>query len=666
MASTTSTTSTSLHGPWLLVMRLTWLLLAIFVFGMVIIALPGAYQNYVQASPALNEALRLRGLPAGWQVFYFLGWHLIAMLSFGVVALVIAWRKSTDWMGLFASAVCLAFGVGFSSFIFGPPIDQDILPPGLFLLAIELSRALGFIFSVVLLFVFPDGKFVPRWSRWLVLPWALWMIGGVFFPPLNISTYPIPVFMGIQMILYGVGLGMQVYRYRRVSTPAQRQQTKWVIWGIGATLVGYAIATSVELFHFSSPLQADLAWLLIHNPFYYAPRTIVAITIGLAVLRHRLWDIDFIINRSVVYGAMTVLLAAFFGVSLLVINRLFQSFASGPLVAVAFSAAAFGAVFQPARQYLKRFVDRRFYNIQIDYQKPLNLRASPPPSEGGTQIIKQTHFGEYSNLELIGRGGMAEVYRAEHPTLHRPVAIKLLPSSHATDPEFRQRFLREAQMVSRLEHSNIVRVFDYGEEQGTCYIVMEYLSGHDLRWQIDQSGHLPLAQALPILKDIAAALDYAHGMGLVHRDIKPSNVMLDEKRDADAAPSVRAVLMDFGIARVVGGQTALTSVGGIIGTFDYIAPEQIQASANVDGRADIYALGVMTFQMLTGELPFKQKNPGSLLLAHLFQPPPDARDLLHSLPVTVSVALQKSMAKKPEDRFERASEFAALVRAIDD
>jgi serine/threonine protein kinase len=314
-------------------------------------------------------------------------------------------------------------------------------------------------------------------------------------------------------------------------------------------------------------------------------------------------------------------------------------------------------------------VDRRFYNIQIDYEKPTAPWPALPSSEGATQIIRKTRFGDYSKLELIGGGGMAEVYKAEHPTLHRPVAIKLLSAARAIDPEFRQRFLHEAQVVSKLEHPNIVRVFDYGEEGSIYYIVMEYLNGQDLGRYLDQTGRLPLAQALPILEDVAAALDYAHGMGLVHRDIKPPNVMLDKSGGSIAlvsgtVPSFRAVLMDFGIARVVGEQTALTSAGGIIGTFDYIAPEQIQAAANVDGRADIYALGVMTYRMLTGELPFKQRNPGSLLMAHLFQPPPDAHDLAPDLPISASVALQKAMAKKPEERFAVASELVASLLGL--
>ncbi len=184
---------------------------------------------------------------------------------------------------------------------------------------------------------------------------------------------------------------------------------------------------------------------------------------------------------------------------------------------------------------------------------------------------------------------------------------------------------------------------------------MELLSGPDLNNLLKREKQISLPKTVDLLKGVADALDYAHQQGLVHRDIKPSNVMLD----ASTNPP-RAVLTDFGIAKISDAHTRITS-SGILGTFDYMSPEQIQASAKVDGRADVYALGVMTYQMLTGCLPFERPNTGAVLLAHLNAPPPDAREITRDLPRRAAYAIQQAMAKDPENRFATAGEFIAVL-----
>lgn len=248
---------------------------------------------------------------------------------------------------------------------------------------------------------------------------------------------------------------------------------------------------------------------------------------------------------------------------------------------------------------------------------------------------------------------MAEVFKAVDPKLNRPVAIKILGAALVADPDFRKRFEREAKTASALKHPNIAQVFDFGEADGTPYMVMEYIAGKDLGEYLRANGRLSLDKALPLLKGIASALDYAHEQGLVHRDIKPSNVMLADTRPA---------LTDFGIAKIIGGRTRYTQTGGVLGTLDYIAPEQIQGAQDIDGRADVYSFGVMVYQMLTGELPFKHHNAGALLIAHLTQPPPDAREIAPDLSEETANAVRRATAKTADDRFATAEEFMAALR----
>jgi len=258
---------------------------------------------------------------------------------------------------------------------------------------------------------------------------------------------------------------------------------------------------------------------------------------------------------------------------------------------------------------------------------------------------------------------MGEVYRAQHPTLNRTVAIKILPPSAEADDGAHKRFSREAQTVAGLKHPNIVTLHDVGEQDEQPYMVMEYVDGPDLSTLLKQRGRLPFDEALALLQDVAAALDYAHSQGIVHRDVKPSNVMVEHITGSGHTRTSRAVLMDFGIAKSYAAGTRLTQ-SGMIGTLDYISPEQIQGASEVDGRADIYSFGVMAYQVLTGKMPYTHNNPGAMVMAHLMQPPPDPRLIAPDISDEAAQAVMRAMAKKPEQRFATASEFMeALAQA---
>ena len=223
-------------------------------------------------------------------------------------------------------------------------------------------------------------------------------------------------------------------------------------------------------------------------------------------------------------------------------------------------------------------------------------------------------FGRYEILTEIARGGMATVYHAHDPRFERDVAIKVLPQALLHDPQFRTRFEREAKVIARLEHPAIVPVYDFGEEDGQPYIIMRFMSGGDLSEMIAR-GPMSLDETAKIISRLAPALDAAHALDIIHRDIKPGNVLFDRYSNA--------YLSDFGIARIISEDQAATITGGaIIGTPAYMSPEQVQGMKTISGRTDIYALGILIYQMLTGERPYQADSTAQLMMMHILEPVP--------------------------------------------
>lgn len=659
-ASPTSPITVRFSHQTLMAARVAGALIAGFSFCLFVLALP-AHIAHLQSIYSPEQLAQLN-LPASFFAWYILPVDVTFELIFAAIAGVIFWRRSHDPMALFVSVTLILFAATFPSAVGTLAEVQPV-----WRWPVSLIGVLADLCALTALYVFPDFRFAPPQTRWWVLGGAVWIGLWRILAVTPLALPELAVFL-VNLAWFASGAWAQIYRYRHSADLTQRQQTKWIVFGLSITIIGtYLCDLPFTLYPDAFATVPGLLYNLFRIPLRLLFAALVPLSIAFSVLRYRLWNIDFVINRSLVYGALTGVLLALLGGSLFLISSLVQNFAGGPLVAVAVSAAIFGAIFQPARRALQRFVDQRFYNIQIDYQK---TPAAAPLSSN-----TQTNFGPYRGLELIGRGGMGEVYKAQHPTLNRPVALKLLPASLATAPEFRKRFEREARTLTTLQHPNIVRVLESGEASGAAYMVMDYLAGRDVGAYLREHGRFSPTHAIAILTDIAAALDYAHAQGLVHRDIKPSNVMLenatdDGERTTEAQPSsvagrpsgeaMRAVLMDFGIAKLLNGQTAMTQTG-LLGTLDYIAPEQIQASAEVDGRADVYALGVMAYQMLTGELPFKHNHPGALLMAHLMQPPPDPRAQVSDLSDDAAYALRRALAKSPDDRWRTAGEFVQAL-----
>lgn len=275
-----------------------------------------------------------------------------------------------------------------------------------------------------------------------------------------------------------------------------------------------------------------------------------------------------------------------------------------------------------------------------------------------TQSLIGKTIDKYQIVEHLGRGGMAEVYKAYQPTLDRYVAIKLMHSFLADDPDFLGRFQREAKAVASLRHSNIVRVYDFDVADGLYYMVMEFIDGHTLKARLFELAAdrdvMPREEALDIAAAVASALAYAHRRDMVHRDIKPANVMIN--RDS------QVILTDFGIAKILSGPQ-FTASGAMLGTPAYMSPEQGLGEPG-DARSDIYALGVMLFQMVTGQLPFDADTPLAIVLKHVNDPLPIPSQINPSLPADIERVILKAMAKDPDHRFQTAEEFIEhLVRS---
>jgi tRNA A-37 threonylcarbamoyl transferase component Bud32 len=267
-------------------------------------------------------------------------------------------------------------------------------------------------------------------------------------------------------------------------------------------------------------------------------------------------------------------------------------------------------------------------------------------------------IGKYRVLEGLGRGGMAQVYRAYHAQLNRYAAIKVLRSDLADDEEFLGRFQREARVIASLRHHNIVHVFDFDRQDDIYYLVMELLEGDSLRERLikyrAEGDRMPLPEVIHIIKDVLAGLGYAHSQGLIHRDIKPANIMLTNRDEA--------VLTDFGIAQIIGG-TQYTISGALMGTLSYMAPEQ-GLQGLCDQRSDLYSLGIVLFEMLTGFTPFDGDTPLAILMKHLHDPLPLPRQIDPAIPESFEKIVLKALAKDPADRYQTCQEMTVALERI--
>ena len=294
----------------------------------------------------------------------------------------------------------------------------------------------------------------------------------------------------------------------------------------------------------------------------------------------------------------------------------------------------------------------KLIRITDDRNEVSNNMTSNEPSWIGRKL-----GGRYEIEEILGRGGMSTVYRATDPNLKRKVAIKLIHPHLTDNPEFIQRFEQEAAAIAQLRHNNIVQVHDFNNAQSIYYMVMEYIAGETLEDKLQKLNnahmHMPIDETIKILAKVCDAANYAHERRMIHRDLKPSNVMINLVGEP--------ILMDFGIAKIIGGRSH-TATGAAMGTASYMSPEQVRGDKS-DHRTDIYSLGIMLYEMLSGELPFQGDSTFQVMLKHVNEPIPDIRQFDMNTPLPLITILERALAKEPRERYQSAKEMGTALNA---
>ena len=643
-------------------MRAAFVVLALATVSFFSLGVPFYFRNYIENIDS-ETVTALNGL--GLSTSFYAGYQTVLVvllaIAFSISGLIIAVNKSDDWLALLVAFTLIGQGAN----AFGPLQRMAAIP--------SFEIPVRFIIAMVLMglplscYLFPDGKIQKRWMLYLVSVWFVWLMVSVFWHsfPLNIfergGNATLRYLLSLLAVL-STGIYAQVYRYRHTTSPIKRQQLKWIVFGVAiGILMGIGVNLFMTFFELANPSAGTYLIVdMVTQTLSVVAQFSVPVAVVFSILRYRLYEIELVINRSLVYGSLTIVLAVVFGVILFGLQAAYRAIThetNPPTLAVVVATVAASSIFQPTRKILRRFINHRIYGMDVDFDE---LKRREQKIEQVALLPSQavTNVGGYKNLELIARGGMGEVYKARHPNLNRTVAIKVLSAYFKDDPGFNRRFAREAKTMAQLRHPNIITIHDFGDQEGLPFIVMEYLTGETLSQILTRQGCLSFDEGLPLLQDLACALDYAHQQGVIHRDIKPSNVIIEPITTLSAGRTRRAILMDFGIARFVSENTVLTGSGDVLGTADYISPEQIHGITELDSRTDQYSFAVMTYQLLTGKKPFERNNTWAMIRSHLEEPPPDPR--IHVfMPEPAAAAILRALAKKPEERFASVGEFVA-------
>jgi hypothetical protein len=392
MSAGASQPSPTLRGLWLLLARAAWMAVTVAVLGTFIAAVPARYTQLAHPTEAVRTALAEIGLSAGAYAFYNVALDTLFVSVFATIGIVIFWRRSDDAVALLVATMLVVWGALNDLFVQTPRAIEGMYPPALDVLLVATLPYIGYMAWMLFFYLFPSGRFVPPWTRWLALCWVLFS-GSWLFTPFGPPSWPPLLFNATILILWGSFVVAQVYRYGRVSDAAQRQQTKWVVFGVGVAVVGvlttiFTVGAAVDLQ--PEEVSRKMLSMLLMDTFMLS----IPIFIGIAVLRSRLFDIDVIINRTLVYGSLTATLAMVYFGGIVVLQRLFVVLTGQQsTLAVVASTLVIAALFNPLRRRFQSFIDRRFYRRKYDARKTLEAFSAKLRDETDLEALSSELVG---------------------------------------------------------------------------------------------------------------------------------------------------------------------------------------------------------------------------------------------------------------------------------
>ena len=602
--------------------------------------LPSAYAIRLQdAIDLFTEPLNSFGLPLEFYPIYIVSLEyllvVIAVLT-GLYLLLISGSNRIATVSAF-------FMVGWmSSWGLSYYEAQNLIP--LPIMVFEISSN---VIYATLLLTFPTGRLQASWLRWGIIPGFVLMLAATTYNSLTPGT---PIDRGfsqtILFILTASAVGLQIVRFRSHSNAIQRQQSKWVFAGF---VISYALPIFFVIMDaFTTPYLIERPYIrfiyrLFSSTFFiFVPFSLLPISMLIAITKSRLWQIDLLLNKAAVSGGVTLILLGMFGAGI----AGFQAISGNTIFSTASMLIIVLLMYNPLRNQIQNLLDRRILGFRFNLD---DLRRSEIPREiTKAGLLSGSLIDGYEVLNVIARGGMGEVYHGV--SSNQAIAIKTVLPDVAQNPIAIQRFQREVEVGKILKHPKVIQIYDSGDANGTPYLVMDYVEGHDLK-RLMTSQILEIPRVLDIFADIAEALVYTHEQGLIHRDVKPENILIREDGTA--------ILIDFGLVKYADSEKDISGKGAI-GTINYMAPEQIRSGTAIDARADIYGMGVLLFEMLTGMCPFVG-DAGQILYAHLEQPPPDPCNFNPNIPVHICLAILRALSKDPDDRYATMSDFMAVV-----